>query len=134
MVPADGVAADLGHMDRRCVVKSYSLDTSQRPVDHLQECLSGCSLVLVPSGVPRKAGQSFTESLKINAGIAKGAVEACAKYCPNAVIGLLVSPGNAVVPAMARLYEKNGLDPMKIVGITSISGIRANKFVHEVTK
>merc|ERR1719310_1907514 len=83
MVHADGVAADLCHIDSRCNVKAYALDTSQRPIDHLKECLTGCSLVLVPAGVPRKPGQSSSDLLKINAGIAKATVEACATFCPE---------------------------------------------------
>merc|ERR1719446_1832748 len=35
---------------------------------------------------------------------------------------------------MAELYAKKGLDPMKIIGVTSLDCVRANKFVHEVTK
>merc|ERR1712193_272136 len=68
-----------------------------------------------------------------NADIAKGVVEACAKYCPNAVIALIVNPVNSVVPAMAELYKKKGLDPKKIVGVTTLDCVRANKFVHEIT-
>ncbi|CAE7870067.1 unnamed protein product, partial [Symbiodinium microadriaticum] len=34
---------------------------------------------------------------------------------------------------MARLYEKAGLDPHKVIGITSLDNVRANKFVHEAT-
>jgi malate dehydrogenase len=133
MVPAEGVAADLRHLDSRCRVKAYALDTSQmgKPIAHLEECLTGCSLVLVPLGVPEKPNQDF---LGINCGIAKGLVEACAKFCPKAIVGIGISPGESVVPAMARLYEKSGLDPKKIVGITTIHTLRAAKFVHEVTK
>eukprot|EP00438_Fugacium_kawagutii_P027607 Skav231510 [mRNA] locus=scaffold84:233674:241718:- [translate_table: standard] len=54
MVPAEGIGADLGHIERPCRVKAYSLDTTQKPVDHLESCLKGCSLVLVPVGVPSK--------------------------------------------------------------------------------
>lgn len=131
MVPSEGVAADLSHVEGRCKVKAYSLDTSQKPIDHLRECLTGCSLVLVPAGVPRKPNQVMSELLKINAGIAKAIVEACARFCPNAVVGLIVNPVNSVVPAMAKLYEKRGLDPMKICGITTLDSVRANKFVQE---
>lgn len=134
MVPAEGVATDLAHLERRCAVKAYSLDTSQKPIEHLKECLSGCSLVLSSAGIPRKSGQDRAEWIKINAGIAKSIAEACAKYCPNAILGILVNPLNSVVPAMARLYEKRGLDPLKIVGVTTLDCVRANKFVHEVTK
>merc|ERR1712084_16109 len=59
--------------------------------------------------------------------------EACAKYCPDAVLGMIVNPVNSVVPAMAELYKKKGLDPAKIVGITTLDVVRANKFVGEIT-
>merc|ERR1712241_1238666 len=70
---------------------------------------------------------------KINAGIAQEVVEACATHCPNAVVALIVNPVNSVVPAMAELYRKKGLDPMKILGITTLDVVRANKFVSEIT-
>ena len=70
---------------------------------------------------------------KVNADIAKGLVDACAKYCPEAVLGMIVNPVNSVVPAMAELYKKKGLDPNKIVGITTLDVVRANKFVAEIT-
>jgi len=132
MVPAEGIGCDVGHLERRCKVKAYSLEAIQKPVDHLQECLTGCDLVLVPAGVPNK-GRNKSDLLKINSNIAKSIVEACAKFCPSAVVGLIVNPLNSVVPAMARLYEKAGLDPLKICGITSLDVVRANKFVHEET-
>merc|ERR1719265_1630001 len=34
---------------------------------------------------------------------------------------------------MAELYKKKGLDPLKIVGVTTLDGVRANKFVAEIT-
>merc|ERR1711972_675542 len=97
------------------------------------ECLTGCSLVLVPAGMPRKPGMTRADLLGINAGIAKNIVEACAKFCPDAVLGLIVNPVNSVVPAMCELYKKAGLDPRKICGVTSLDIVRANKFVHELT-
>jgi malate dehydrogenase len=69
----------------------------------------------------------------INASIAKGIVEACATYCPNAILGLIVNPVNSVVPAMAELYKSKGLDQSKIVGVTTLDVVRANKFVAEKT-
>merc|ERR1711877_89891 len=72
-------------------------------------------------------------ALTINADIAKGTVEACAKYCPNAVVALIVNPVNSVVPAMTELWKKAGLNPKKIVGITTLDIVRANKFVQEIT-
>merc|ERR1712050_394182 len=132
MVPPAGVAADLGHLERKCSVKGYVMEVGQKPVDHLEECLTGCDLVLVPAGMPRKPGMTRDDLFKINADIAKGIVEACAKFCPKAVLGMIVNPVNSVVPAMAELYVKKGLDPAKIVGITTLDVVRANKFVGEI--
>jgi malate dehydrogenase len=133
MVPAEGVATDLSHIERKSKVKGYALDKDDKPVDKLGECLTGCHLVLVPAGMPRKPGMTRADLLGINAGIAKNIVEACAKFCPDAVLGLIVNPVNSVVPAMCELYKKKGLDPRKICGVTSLDIVRANKFVHELT-
>jgi len=133
MVPAAGVAADLSHLEKRVKVSSYTLSKDDKPVDKLQECLTGCDLVLVPAGLPRKPGMTRADLLGINAGIAKGIVEAIGKYCPNAIVGLIVNPVNSVVPAMCELYKKKGLDPKKLIGVTTLDCVRANKFVHEIT-
>lgn len=133
MVPPQGVAADLAHLEKRVKVSGYMKTLEEKAGDVLGECLTGCHLVLVPAGVPRKPGQSRDDLFKINAGIAKEVVEACAKFCPDAVVALIVNPVNSVVPAMAELYRKAGLDPMKIVGVTTLDCVRANKFVAEIT-
>lgn len=132
MVPPAGVAADLGHLERKSSTKGYVMEVGQNPIDHLEECLTGCHLVLVPAGLPRKPGMTRDDLFKTNAGIAKGIVEACAKYCPEAVLGMIVNPVNSVVPAMAELYKKKGLNPLKIVGITTLDVVRANKFVAQI--
>merc|ERR1712012_79953 len=109
------------------------MEVGKNPIDFLEECLTGCQLVLVPAGVPRKPGQTRDDLFAINAGIAKGIVEACAKFCPEAVLGMIVKPVNSVVPAMAELYKKKGLDPMKVIGVTTLDCVRANKFVGDIT-
>merc|ERR1711920_760249 len=132
MVPPAGVAADLGHLERKSKVQGHVMEDGGKPIDHLEDCLKDCNLVLVPAGVPRKPGMTRDDLFGTNADIAKGIVEACAKYCPDAVLGMIVNPVNSVVPAMAELYKKKGLDPMKIVGITTLDVVRANKFVGEI--
>lgn len=132
MVPPAGVAADLSHLETKVKVKGYAKALDEKAIDKLGECLSGCDLVLVPAGMPRKPGQTRDDLFKINANIAKEVVEACAKYCPNAIVALIVNPVNSVVPAMAELYKKKGLDPKKIVGVTTLDCVRANKFVGEI--
>jgi len=114
-------------------VSAYTLTKEDKPVDKLEECLTGCNLVLVPAGLPRKPGMTRSDLLGINAGIAKGIVEACGKYCPNAIVALIVNPVNSVVPAMCELYKKKGLDPKKLIGVTTLDCVRSNKFVHEIT-
>jgi len=133
MVPAEGVAADLSHLNKKVKVKAYAFDKDDKAVDKAEECLTGCHLVLVPAGVPRKPGQDRKDLLNINAGIAKNIVEACAKFCPEAVVGLIVNPVNSVVPAMCEMWVKKGLKASKIVGITTLDCVRADKFVHELT-
>merc|ERR1712217_891862 len=132
-VPPAGVAQDLAHLERKCAVKGYVMEPSDKAIDKLEECLTGCDLVLIPAGMPRKPGMTRDDLFKVNADIAKGLVDACAKYCPNAVLGLIVNPVNSVVPAMCTLWEKKGLDPRKIVGVTTLDIVRANKFVAEIT-
>jgi len=132
-VPAVGVAADLSHLAAKCRVNSYTLPAESRPVRDLpKECLQGCSLVLISAGVPRRRGQEWVEWMRMNCNIAKLIVEACLRFCPpDAVLGLLVEPLGAVVPAMARLVEKRGRDPKQVLGITSLDSVRICKFVHE---
>merc|ERR1719197_2118430 len=134
MVPAEGVQADLSHIEGKCKVTSTVLTLNvDKAIDKAGAALTGCDLVLVPAGVPRKPGQDRKDLLNINCDIAKGTVEACAKFCPDAVVGLIVNPVNSVVPAMCELWKKAGLDPRKIVGITTLDIVRANKFVQELT-
>merc|ERR1711953_951541 len=121
-----GVGADLSHIDTRANVESFV-------GDDLEAAVAGCDVVLVPAGVPRKPGMTRDDLFATNADIAKGIVEACAKFCPEAVLGMIVNPVNSVVPAMAELYKKKGLDPNKIVGVTTLDVVRANKFVGEST-
>merc|ERR1719197_2441779 len=134
MVPANGVQADLSHIEGKCKVTSTVLTLNvDKAIDKAGDALTGCHLVLVPAGVPRKPGQDRKDLLNINCNIAKGTVEACAKYCPNAVLGLIVNPVNSVVPAMTELWKKAGLNPKRVVGITTLDIVRANKFVQEIT-
>jgi len=133
MVPPAGVAADLGHIERPAKVTGFAIDVSLPAKDQMKECLEGAHLVLVPAGMPRKPGMTRDDLFNTNAGIAKGLVEACSIHCPEAILGLIVNPVNSVVPAMATLYEKKGLDPLKVIGVTTLDCVRANKFVATAT-
>lgn len=133
-MPASGVAADLQHLGSRCRVTSHTLPADSRPVRDLpKECLEGCSLVFISAGVPRRNGQDWHDWMRINCNIAKLIVEACVRHCPDAVLGVMVEPLAATVPAMAKLCEKRGVDPRKVLGVTSLDAVRACRFVHEAT-
>merc|ERR1712176_176045 len=133
MVPPAGVAADLSHLEKKADVKGYVMEVGKNPIEYLEESLTGCDLVLIPAGMPRKPGMTRDDLFKVNADIAKGLVDACAKYCPNAILCMIVNPVNSVVPAMAELYRKKGLDPKKIIGVTTLDHVCANKFVADMT-
>merc|ERR1719253_2198985 len=106
MVPPAVVAADLGHLEKPAAVKGFAIDPSKPAIEQLEECFSGADLLLIPAGVPRKPGMTRDDLFNVNAGIAKGLVEAAAKFCPQAVLCIIVNPVNSVVPAMAELYRK----------------------------
>merc|ERR1711953_100415 len=108
------------------------MELNQPPMNFTKDALTGCDLVLIPAGMPRKPGMTRDDLFLKNADIAKGLVEACAKFCPQAILALIVNPVNSIVPAMAELYKKKGLDPLKIVGVTTLDCVRANKFVSEI--
>jgi malate dehydrogenase len=133
MVPPAGVAADLGHLEKKSKVTGYVYNVDEKAVDKLEAALTGCHVVLIPAGMPRKPGMTRDDLFKVNADIAKGLVSACAKFCPEAVLLMIVNPVNSVVPAMCELYKKKGLDHKKIVGVTTLDIVRANKFVGEIT-
>merc|ERR1712100_395277 len=132
-VPPLGVAADLGHLEKKSNVTGYVYNVDEKAVDKLEAALTGCHVVLIPAGMPRKPGMTSDDLFKVNADIAKGLVAACAKFCPEAILLMIVNPVNSVVPAMCELYKKKGLDPKKIVGVTTLDIVRANKFVGTMT-
>jgi len=134
MVPAAGVAADLGHIETKVKVSGVAIDPANPVKDQVGDGFKNADLVLVPAGLPRKPGMTRDDLFATNAGIAKGIIDACAAHCPNAMVALIVNPVNSVVPAMAEYWaKKHGLDPMRVFGVTTLDVVRANKFVAEAT-
>jgi len=122
-----GVAADLSHIETFPKVKGYVGDSQ------LEECLSGCSLVVMPAGVPRKPGMTRDDLFNINAGIAMSLAEACARTCPEACLTIISNPVNSTVPIASEVYKKAGVyDPRKLFGVTTLDVVRANTFVSEL--
>lgn len=96
----------------------------------LEAALTGCSVVVIPAGVPRKPGMTRDDLFNTNAGIVKTLVEGCAKYCPEAVLAIISNPVNSTVPIAAEVLKKHGVyNPSKLCGVTTLDVIRANTFV-----
>jgi len=124
--PVVGVAADVSHINTPSVVKGYAGD------EEIEACLTGCSTVVITAGVPRKPGMTRDDLFKINAKIVKGLAEACAKYCPKAMILIITNPVNSTVPIVSEVFKKAGVyDARRIVGVTTLDVLRANTFVAE---
>merc|ERR1712169_127396 len=90
IVPPAGVAADLGHLEKKSKVTGYVYNVDEKAVDKLEDALTGCHVVLIPAGMPRKPGMTRDDLFKVNADIAKGLVSACAKFCPEAILLMIV--------------------------------------------
>ena len=121
-----GVAADLSHCNTPVKVAAYT------GPDELAGALSGCDLVIIPAGVPRKPGMTRDDLFNINAGIVKSLCEAIAKHCPGAIINIISNPVNSTVPICAEVLKAAGVyDKRKVMGVTSLDVVRANTFVAE---
>lgn len=121
-----GVAVDLSHIPTSVKI------TGIGGVD-AAPALKGADVVIIPAGVPRKPGMTRDDLFNINAGIVKNLIEACAKACPQACIGIISNPVNSTVPIAAEVLKKAGVyDERKLFGVTTLDVIRANTFVGEI--
>lgn len=122
-----GVAKDLSHIETSAQVSAYTGD------GELDACLKGCSLVLIPAGMPRKPGMTRDDLFNTNASIAMNLADACARNCPDAIVGIITNPVNSTVPIANEVYKKHGLDhSKKLFGVTTLDVVRANTFVAEL--
>ncbi|ORC93239.1 putative malate dehydrogenase [Trypanosoma theileri] len=123
--PAHGVAVDLSHIDVNAVVNGID-DPS-----HWEMALRGAQLVLVCSGNefdPSRARRDI--ALSESAPEVIVAMEAVARAAPKAVIGVVSSPVNALVPLAKEVLVRHGVfDPRKLFGITTLDVVRARTLV-----
>ena len=121
-----GVAADLSHINSQAEVKGYA------GAEQLGEALTGCDVVVIPAGVPRKPGMTRDDLFNTNASIVRDLATACAKYCPKAFLAIISNPVNSTVPIASEVYKKAGVyDPKRIFGVTTLDVVRANTFLGE---
>jgi len=100
-----------------------------RPNEGLEEALTGCDVVVIPAGVPRKPGMTRDDLFNTNAGIVKTLIEGCAEFCPEATLAVISNPVNSTVPIAAEVLKAKGVyDPTKLCGVTTLDVCRANTF------
>ena len=121
-----GVAADLSHIPTAVKVSGFAGEDPS-------PALVNADIVLISAGVARKPGMDRSDLFKINAGIVKNLVSACADTCPNALIGIITNPVNTTVAIAADVLKKKRVyDPARLFGVTTLDIIRSSTFVAEV--
>ncbi|CAD6581578.1 MAG: hypothetical protein CYPHOPRED_001655 [Cyphobasidiales sp. Tagirdzhanova-0007] len=126
-----GVAADISHVNTPSVVTGYTKDN-----DGLAKALTGCDIVVIPAGVPRKPGMTrddlfkFMSTIKINASIVRDLATGVAQHCPKAFVCVISNPVNSTVPICAQVFKQAGtFDPKRLFGVTTLDIVRASTFV-----
>jgi malate dehydrogenase len=128
VVGTPGVAADISHINTKAIVKGFVGD------EQLGEALTGCDVVIIPAGIPRKPGMTRDDLFKINAGIVQGLITAAGKHCPEAILNIISNPVNSTVPIAAETLKKLGVyNPKKLFGVTTLDVVRARTFYAEKT-
>ena len=118
-----GVAVDLSHIPTGVTVQGYGKD-------NLADALTGCDIVLIPAGVPRKPGMDRSDLFNINAGIVKNLVDAIADNCPEACTCIITNPVNTTVAIAAQALKAKGVyNKNKLFGVTTLDVIRSETFV-----
>jgi len=126
VVRTPGVAADISHCCTPAKVSGHV------GMEEINNALTGCKVVVIPAGVPRKPGMTRDDLFNTNASIVMGLAEACAKSCPDAMFLVISNPVNSTVPIFAETLKKHGVyNPRKLFGVTTLDVVRANTFVSE---
>jgi len=140
VVNTPGVAADLSHISSKAKIEGFVAakgdfkGETEETETAKKNALTGADIVIIPAGVPRKPGMTRDDLFNINAGIVKGLVEACAKYCPKAALLIISNPVNSTVPIAAEVLKKAGVfDPKKLFGVTTLDVVRAETFIQDIS-
>lgn len=127
----NGVCADLGHIETPAKVRA---EAGMEP-EKLRKALTGCNVVVIPAGVPRKEGMTRADLFKINAGIIRGIAEGVADVCPEAKVCIISNPVNSTVPVFIGTLIKKGISAEKaykhVFGVSTLDIVRSNTFVSE---
>jgi len=131
--PILGVGEDLSHISSNVKLSTHLGDMQNPNNAEVDKALQGADVVIIPAGVPRKPGMTRDDLFKINAGIVKGLIEAVARNCPKALIGIITNPVNSTVPVAAEVLKKHGAyDPKRLFGVSTLDITRAKTFIGEL--
>ncbi|EPS41210.1 hypothetical protein H072_4910 [Dactylellina haptotyla CBS 200.50] len=129
VVNTPGVGADLSHINSKAKVTAFLPEDGAG----LERALTGCDIVVIPAGIPRKPGMTRDDLFKINAGIVRDLVTGVAKFCPKAFVLIISNPVNSTVPIAAEVLKAhNVFEPTRLFGVTSLDVVRASTFVADV--
>jgi malate dehydrogenase len=143
LIGAPGVAADLSHINTPAKVTGHGMNLTQfqefsqeekdaHQAQAFDDALTGCDVVVIPAGVPRKPGMTRQDLFDLNASLNMNFAKAVAKNCPKAFVAIISNPVNSTVPIFAEQMKKEGCyDPKRIFGVTTLDIVRANTFVAE---
>ncbi|KAK2820014.1 hypothetical protein FQN49_007808, partial [Arthroderma sp. PD_2] len=102
--------------------------------DGLKNALTGCDVVLIPAGIPRKPGMTRDDLFKFNASIVRDLTQGVAEHCPKAFVLIISNPVNSTVPIAAEVLKKAGVfDPKRLFGVTTLDILRAETFAQKYT-
>jgi len=133
VVNVGGVGEDLLHINTPVKVESYLGDMKNADNEQVHKALHGAHIVIIPAGVPRKPGMTRDDLFNINAGIVRDLINAIAKDCPQAFIGIITNPVNSTVPVAVEILKKAGVfNPKKLFGISTLDIVRSQTFIGEL--
>lgn len=121
--PTDGLVAELEQLDTVSVV------TSKRGPTALHNTLKGSDIIVLLAG----SGDE-TEAFEKNAPVIAELSENCAKVSPNALLTVVTTPINSIVPLVVEIYRRVNkvVDYNRIFGFATADIVRASCFAAEI--
>jgi len=129
IVASPGVAVDLSHIATPAKVEGYL----SKEDGALEKTLTGCDIVVIPAGIPRKPGMTRDDLFKVNAGIVRTLAQGIAQFSPKAFVLVISNPVNSTVPIVAEVLNQAGVyDAKRVFGVTTLDVVRASTFVAQI--